>query len=252
MTFRRIAGGAIFCASFSSVAKEGPRMTQGYNARYFVFVVALAQLSIAVPNARAQYLYVDTNGDGVNSSRQNSIGDQVPPTDCLTAATSAIDIYFVTDHNADGSTATCFTEDPLTIQSYQFILGFSGVGEVVASGWTDSMGFTEPGIGGGDGTFAAAGQEVWVGRKGEELSPGLYKVGTLALSVVGTPMVFFKAASSGSFPAAQTSFGSACPGSQQNHIIQFGVDATEAFGACCFCADPVVTTTWGKIKRQYR
>jgi hypothetical protein len=219
--------------------------------RYLV-VTVLMSLAPASP-ALAQYLYLDVNADGVNFWHQWDIGEHVP-SDCLGSHITSVDVYYVTDKNADGSAATCASGDTLNIRSYEFILEWTGSGIVTPTGWTDNMGFTEPGISGGDGTFATAGQEVWVGRSGEFHSPGLYKIGTLSVTMLGIPVLSFKSSSAGSFPQAQTLFGSSCPGIQQDNKLRLGSDIplASAFPAACTFSIGVTTTTWGKIKQQYR
>lgn len=226
----------------------------GHCLRSLLMGTALAVFLTAMP-ASAQYLYLDATGDGLNYWREVSVENYAVVAECLDAASTSVDVYYVTNQNADGSAATCASGDTLNIGSYEFILGWSGSGIVTATGWTDNMGFTEPGIGGGDGTFTAAEQEIWVGRTGEFQAPGLYKVGTLSITVVGLPYLFFKTASEGVFPQAQTLFGSDCPGLQQDNKLRLGVDIPRgvAFPADCFGSTiGVQTTTWGKIKQRYR
>jgi hypothetical protein len=203
--------------------------------------------------ALAQYVFLDASGDGLNVWHQYSIGNAGVAGDCLHSGVTSLDVYYVTDKNANGSAATCAFGDTLNIGSYQFILETTGSGTVTATGWTDNMGFTASGIGGGDGTLATAGQEIWVGRAGEFQAPGLYKVGSLSVTILGTPVLSFKSAST-NFPQAQTLFGSSCPGLQQDNKIRLGVDIplASAFPAACSFSIGVTATTWGKIKEQYR
>ncbi len=122
---------------------------------------------------------------------------------------------------------------------------------MVYNGWTDNLGFPFPIITAGDGTFAAAGADVWVGRGGNPpgLAPGNYKLGTLSITVAGTPHLSF-ATSSTLSGNAQTAFGSACDGNQFDSTIRLGDDFTDNCGTDF--ANPVTETTWGKIKNIYR
>lgn len=227
-------------------------MIQRYTSHAFVLVVALASILFAVPAAHAQTLYLDTNGDGLSYLRESANGNEAPPVDCLTAGVLSVDVYFDTDRNPDGSAAQCPSGGTLTIAAYGFVLGWVGAGNVIATGWTDNMALQEGGISAGDGTFATAGQEIWVGRSGAygtDITPGLYKAGTLSVTIQGTPTLYFKAASSGNFPDAQTGFASGCV----DYALRLGTEIplSSAFGSCEI-ADDVVPITWGKIKQHYR
>lgn len=228
-------------------------MTQPYNKHRFILVVVLAQLLLAIPAAQAQTLYLDTNGDGVSGRLELMNGGNAPE-DCLTEQTTSVDVYFVTDKNPDGTTVTCPTSgEAMTISSYQVLLRRSGPGAVNPTGWADNLGFETPAISIGDGTFATAGTETWVGRSGNPLPPGKYKLGTLAVTVTGTPTLDFVTSSTIS-PAgdAFTGFGSACGGAHEAGAQSFGGDfPTDNAGGTCFYT-PVLPTTWGKIKQQYR
>ncbi|HEV8129391.1 MAG TPA: hypothetical protein VGQ14_07020, partial [Candidatus Eisenbacteria bacterium] len=67
----------------------------------------------AVP-AGAQYLFLDTNGDGVHDSN-----DALAP-----SGPTNIDIWYVTDKNRDGTPAICDVDAGvgLTINSYTVVL----------------------------------------------------------------------------------------------------------------------------------
>src|SRR5512134_652219 len=73
---------------------------------------------LALPGcAEAQYMYLDSNGDGVHS-----VADQVAGTGITTVA-----IWLQTNQSAEGDTATCSSSDEeLTINSYEFTLSVLG------------------------------------------------------------------------------------------------------------------------------
>ena len=229
----------------------------GHRYNLFVLVSLLTPLllvgiSAMAPLANAQYLYLDTNGDGLSFLREYANGNEAVPEDILTAGVLTVDVYIATDRNPDGSAAECPSGGTLTIQTYQFILGSAGAGNLVATGWTDNMGFQEGGIAAGDGTFATAGQEIWVGRNGaygSDVPPGLYKLGTLSVAIQGTPTLHFKTGSSGNFPEAQTAFASGC---LETNVLRLGMEIplSSAFGI--EIVDDVVPITWGKIKQRYK
>jgi hypothetical protein len=219
-------------------------------------LAVVAVLAMAGP-AYSQYVYLDVNGDGVNFDREAFVGNTVP-SDALSPATTSIDVYFVTDKMADGSAATCASAEAFTLGSYEATLRYSGTGTVTFTGWTDALGFAVPIITAGDGTFAALGNDTWFGRGGNPpgLAPGTYKVGSVAVTVTGTPTINF-ATSSTISGNAQTAFGSACDGALFDSTIRLGAlqdlgisaDFSESFGTTA--PTPTVKSTWGKIKQLY-
>ncbi len=76
----------------------------------------------------AQYMYLDSNGDGVNTAA-----------DCLNriGIPTIVDVYLVTNHNRDGSSATCTTTNgPLDLFGY--VVTFKAVnGTVTYSGFVN-------------------------------------------------------------------------------------------------------------------
>ncbi|HEU5310574.1 MAG TPA: hypothetical protein VFV24_03880, partial [Candidatus Eisenbacteria bacterium] len=85
---------------------------QGRLIGFAVFLLLLV-LHHPVP-ASAQYLFLDTNGDGVNDAN-----DEVDP-----SGVTRIDIWLDTAHDMDGSQAFCNTDaaTPLTINSWEVVL----------------------------------------------------------------------------------------------------------------------------------
>ncbi len=207
---------------------------------------AAAVLFVGAP-AYSQYIFLDTNGDGLNSNTSSGL-----PDDILTSATTSVDVYLVTDKNRDGSAAVCNSAEPFTINQYEFTLHTSGPGQVVFNSWTDNMNFTFGLVLCGDGTMCTGGGDVWVGRgSGTQLPPGKYKLGTLGITVTTSsdPNLNF-AVSSTLNPNAQTAFGSNCDGANFDSLIRLGVDFTDSDGT--EPGTPVMPTTWGKIKKLYQ
>jgi hypothetical protein len=221
-----------------------------------LLLVVLGMLACVLP-ARAQYVYLDVNGDGLNYEREISVGNQVP-VDILNASVTAIDVWFVTNQSADGTAVEC-QQDPnlnLSIVGYTAILRYTGSGTVTFNGWTDALGFNTGYITEGDGTFATAGTDAWFGRYGTPpgFPPGAHKIGTVSVTVTGSPSVVFGTSSdiSGN---AETYFISQCQGARFDSTIRLGpagpdYDFQESFGI--LQTNPVVPTTWGKIKERYR
>jgi hypothetical protein len=236
-----------------------PKVTdkEGIKMKHTLLLVVLGILAGVVP-AQGQYVYLDVNGDGLNFDREAMIGNAVP-SDLLSAADTAVDVYFVTDKMADGSDATCTSAEPFTIVTYEAVLRYTGSGTVTFHSWTDNLGFMIPMITAGDGTIATSGNDVWFGRGSGPagLPPGLYKVGTLNITVTGQPMLIFGMNSTIS-GNAQTAFASQCDGALFDGTIRLGpiselgitADFAESFGAAY--VNPIVSTTWGKIKERYR
>jgi hypothetical protein len=220
-------------------------------------LVVLGILAGAWP-AQGQYVYLDVNGDGLNFDREAMLGNSVLA-DNLHSGITAVDVYFVTDKMADGSDATCTSAEPFTIGSYEAVLRYTGSGTVTFNSWSDNLGFSVPIITAGDGTFATAGTDTWFGRGGNPpgLPPGTYRVGTISVTVTGHPLIMFGMNSTLS-GNAQTAFGSQCDGALFDSTIRLGpeselgitADFAESFGTSL--TTPVVSTTWGKIKTQYR
>jgi hypothetical protein len=197
-----------------------------------VFAAVLA-LAIGVP-ASAQSIFLDVNGDGICSNL-----------DVLSASTTSVDVYFDTNHTLSGASSTCPTGEALTINSYTFILS-APTGGVTYGAWTDNMGFT---INAGGGQ---AGNDVWVAKaSGTPVAPGKYKVGSLAITVTGSPRLEIHAASSID-PTAITSFGSACPGQDFDNTMKLPTDISPTNICGTASGTPTQETTWGKIKNLYR
>ena len=212
-----------------------------------LFLAVVAVLMVGAP-AYSQYVFLDVNGDGVNSNTNPLLADDV-----LNNTRTSVDVYFRTDANRDGSAAVCSTSpDPFSIISYEFTLHASGSGSVSYGTWTDNMGFTVTLTPCGPSP-CSAGPDIWVAKgSGVAQAPGQYKVGTLAITVTGTPILSIVPGSAALNPVSQTSFGSACLGSAFDNTIRLGPlgdfadnDGTEPTTA-------VFPKTWGQIKDLYK
>ena len=218
-----------------------------------LLLLAVVGVMMVGAPAHGQYLFLDTNGDGKNSTNPNDNPPAPPPnpSDVLTSTVTSIDVYFVTDKKPDGTAAVCQTGETYQINSYEFILKNSdAVGGFVTFGaWTDNMGYANGGVLCGDNITCQGAGEIWVGKyKFTYDPPGTYKVGSLAVTVTNHPKLDFMATST-LHPLAGTSFGSSCSGSQGDHTIRLGPDIFFAYGTAGRV--PVTTTTWGKIKSMY-
>ncbi len=195
--------------------------------------------------ALGQYVYLDVNGDGVNSHTNPAL-----PDDVLNSTVTSVDVYFATNENRDGSPAVCAQgPDPFSIISYDFTLHAAGSGTVTYGTWTENMGFgitltpCSP--------YCMVDPDIWVGRgSGAALAEGTYKVGTLAITVTGTPTLDIVPGSATVDPVSQTAFGSNCLGNQQFNTIILGDDFFDSDGT--EGGTPVLPATWGQIKELYR
>jgi hypothetical protein len=90
---------------------------------------AVVLATLTASPLQAQYLYMDSNGNGVHDS-----GDRVKK-----KGVTAVDIYLVSNANRDGSVATCDSDppdspSPTPMQVFSFSLAFKAVGGTVSWG----------------------------------------------------------------------------------------------------------------------
>jgi len=185
------------------------------------FSVLLISMLLASKTA-AQYMYLDTNGDGTPTVADGLSGTK--PT--------FIDVWVVTDANRDGSKPAAATNSavPLSIFSYEFILRASG-GSVEWVGYKNEL----PGMDFALGDMQSE-NEFYTGYAGSQpLAPGKYKLGTLQVRILsGNPTLAF-ASLSAKWLGLQTSFGSMNPGKEGANTLLFteaadNVKSGSAFG----------------------
>ena len=162
-------------------------------------------------NSAAQFLYLDTNGDGRSSSSDVLNGPGVP-----TIVTICLD----TARNADSSVAYCTTgAEPLTINSYEFVLHASG-GTVA---FTDYVNLQAPmplrnAVRSNATDFYAGFGSFYYVRAGR------YQLGSVSVTVeTGAPSLN-PASSTLLDPSFGTSFGSECAGTYADHTYRLGLD----------------------------
>jgi hypothetical protein len=186
-------------------------------------LLMLTFLTLVAPPlpAGAQYLYLDLNGDSLNTSA-DVLSSLVPVN---------VGVYLRTDRNRDGSTATCSSgSQPLSIGSLEFILR--------AAGGTVTWGTLVPGPVLSEVVRTAHNAtDFYAGffdSTGVVLPPGRYRIGTLPVTATaGVPLLYFATSTSlsGTF---LTSFGSQCRGQDDDHTMKLGrdwFDADGTFGA---------------------
>jgi len=200
----------------------------------------IAALAIGAP-AYSQYIFMDLNNTGTCTSA-----------DALTSSVTAVDVWLDTNHNASGTPSTCVNPaQPLSIFSYAVLIHASGGGSgtVVFNGWTNAMtGFAET------SPFRVAGSDMgtgWLQQPPGSVTPaGKYKLGTLSLTVTGTPSLSFLSLAPDPVLVDFTGFGSQCDGTVFGNSEVLGFDFTDNCGTAAPTGS--TTTTWGKIKKLYQ
>ncbi len=197
-----------------------------------LLVAVVALVAFAAP-AHSQYMFLDTNNDGVCDTN-----------DILTASSTSVDVWLDTNNNGDGSPATCLVSAAnLTINSYEVIV--RSTGSITLGSWTDNMSFATS-----FGDFTA-GADAYHGRgSGTVLSPGTYKLGSLAISGVAAGATLSIVAASSANPVGNTSFGSQCEGNDFDNTMKLGSDWNDVCGTAS--PTPITPTTWGYIKNIYK
>ena len=182
---------------------------------------ALAFTFAATP-AAAQYMYLDSNGDGLHLG-----DDRVNPTGATT-----IDVWVDTITNRDGSAGTCdFGTGALDLSSYEFVL--QSVGGTVAWGSMSNLvpGFTQKLTRDSRDTTGTAFYHNGWGNPGGALSPGRYKLATLTATVAtGSPRIDIITRHNIN-RTGRTSFGSECIANPEyDHMNRFGINWIDADG----------------------
>jgi len=166
----------------------------------------VAALAVAGPS-RAQYIYIDTNGDGINTwaDSLNSIG------------TTAVDIWINTGFNRNGSRGGC-AQNGLT----SFSLNLHAVDGTINWGTFTSAfppSASEPAVSNPHEYHIAVGLDPATSTNNPL---GLYRLGTLNVEVAsGNPCIEF-ATSTTMSPNHSTSFGAGCPGPKFDHTNRLG------------------------------
>jgi len=165
-------------------------------------------VAVGAKSARGQYLFLDANGDGLNSSL-----------DLVKAeGWSLLDVWLVTDCNRDGTASIpARAGAPLGMFSYEFILHAEN-GMVEWGKYENLM----PQFGFSFGTYQYR-SDFYTGFAGTQaVPPGKYRLGRVAVRTTdGSPTIQFAAMSPLS-PICHTSFGSPNLGRQEDNTIRFG------------------------------
>jgi len=184
-------------------------------------VLALALLAF-VPPSFAQYMYLDSNGDGAHTAAD--VLHAVGPT--------VVDIWLDTNHNRDGSVVTCDDGSTYPLDMFSYVVDLSATGGTVTySAYTNrisEMGPLYPPRP-PDGTNFSTGP--FVTAVTAQLPPGRYLLGTLTVNAVsGTPSIQIVPGSDFSIFFDITAFGSHCGGTDFPNTIALGTDWFDADG----------------------
>ncbi len=97
--------------------------------RLLTILFAVVSIAGFAGTSHAQYMYLDTNGDGLNDATDVLNPNGTPTT---------VDVWLFTDQNAVGDPAICDGGAPLTINSFVVNLGVTG-GTAVFTGFDNSV-----------------------------------------------------------------------------------------------------------------
>lgn len=209
----------------------------------------------AVAPATAQYMYLDSNGDGINTTE-----DQVQAN-----GPTHVTVWFDTGHNRDGTPVSCNSNtgqpsgsQPLDMFSYDFLLEVTNRDEnsVTWGAYGDSLNFPND--------FGTQTSSFFVSISRFSIFPtalpaGRYKLGALDVTVAsGAPAINISPFIAGSPVFVQnnfTGFGTHCDATQYANTYTLGFDwfDTDGLGAPSTVTTPaparVYTTNSGETFR---
>ncbi|MGE5175610.1 MAG: FG-GAP repeat domain-containing protein, partial [Hyphomicrobiales bacterium] len=179
-------------------------------------LLLLSVMLILAPRiASAQYMYLDSDGDGVHTAADGL--SQV--------GTTQVDIWLRTDHDRDGSVATCPTGEDLSIVSYVVCLqvvdgtvSFTNAANLVSAF-------------GGRYRDEGTDSEYILSYYGSAFLPaGTYHLARITVTALsGTPALAI-VPTLPSHPVDSTSFGSLCSGIDFDNTLKLGSDWLDADG----------------------
>jgi hypothetical protein len=175
------------------------------------FLLALLLAATLPAIGRAQYIYLDSNGDGVNTEADvlNEVG--TPTT---------VSIWLDTSRNADSTEAFCpMAAEPLSLFSYEVVLHAEG-GTVSYGTYTNLRSSMGTALGG-----ASSDSDFYTGFGGTaKLAPGLYQLGTIPVTVESGSPSLSLATSTPLGAHYATTFGTECPGQEGANTYLLGLD----------------------------
>jgi hypothetical protein len=181
----------------------------GILARSCLLIGLIAAFVTAVP-AAAQYIYFDTNNDGINTWA-DSLNASGPTT---------VDVWIDTGLNDDGSPGFC---GQAGFSSYEVLLQATG-GTMTWGTWNPVLGSVNAFNASNTTDFHTAYHNNNSGGMASNTPLGRYKIGTFSMTPAsGSPCVGFGTTSALS-PRFATSYGSGCLGSKHDHTPRLGRD----------------------------
>lgn len=173
--------------------------------------------------AHSQYMFLDTNGDGVHDA-----GDQLAP-----SGPTAVDIWVVTNRNRDGTPVDCDVADAylgLTINSYTVVLHASG-GDVKWGPMHNRLPFAHEAY--NFATYADTTDAGWYHNgwgSMDQFPPGKYRLATLQIETIsGDPSISIEPY----LPrhvVQITQFGTSCLALDGDNTYKLGLDWHDADG----------------------
>ena len=196
--------------------------------KHFLIGQLFALALVVSSPAKAQYMYLDANGDGIWTAADSL---NVP-------GTTRVDIWLSTNANKSGSSATCPYGQALTLNSYEVYL--RAVDGTVAWGpFINNQ--TVMGVSLGMSSTPTAHRAGFAG--GSALSAGTYKLGSVNVFVTsGRPRL--EIAAQDSLGAYVTSFGSACDGVNGDNTMTLGQDWADVDGIASAAASVLTVQTF--------
>ena len=193
-----------------------PAIARGRRFPLPLLPAVLVAVLLAPVSAPGQYMYLDSNGNGIHDTADRINGLGVP---------TRAELWIDTAHNRDGSVAACDTQDgPLSIYSYCVVL-HARDGTVKYGAFTNLL--TNMYVKIGEGRDATDFVTAYGGPLAN--APGLYHLGTLVVTAMsGAPALEF-ATSTPLLEWGLTSFGGEC--------MSLDYDGTYALGSDWFDAD---------------
>jgi len=229
-------------ASVSQPRGSSARLYRGTISRPLASAVAVLCLILALavaPPASAQYIYIDTNGDGFNSWNDslNTVGN------------TAVDIWINIGANRNGSSGGC---NKPGLVSFSLIIKAVG-GTMTWGAFTNAMGPASgpPSVSTPTEYHIAVALADSAGIDRTQLPLGMYKLGTLNVSIAsGNPCLDF-ATSTTMSPRHKTSYGMGCHGQKFDNTNRLGPGWADEDGVSPLPSAPPFLTAPGMVLPRY-
>jgi hypothetical protein len=193
---------------------------------FFATIAPLLLLAalLSPGTSRAQYLFLDADGDGVHTEA-----------DVLISGTTHVDVWLDTQHDRNGAFQSCnghtgaspggVSEGPDMFSYDIFLLAEHGT--VSWGSYQDCVGFHPPPNEELNTNTATAIHVTRYADPGDEKPAGRYRLGSLTVTTTsGTPLIRFGLMQDGDYCA----FGTDCPASEFPNTYCYGIDFYDADG----------------------